>query len=237
MMVPPKRFYTKVAVVPVADHGTPLMIELDGKPVRTPARRILKIAHNRLAEAISAEWQAQGAKVEVAAMPLTRLTMSVNDHVEPRVAGVQSEVLAYGATDLLCYRAAEPLRLFERQSALWQPYLDWASAELGAPLAATAGVKPVEQLPAALAALRNAVCAFDAYRLLALHSLTAKLGSVVLALAVLHGRATALQALEVSRLDEIFQAEIWGLDWAAEQRLAAITREVEDLARFVSLLD
>ena len=52
-----RRFYGKAAISSAADgHG----VVLDGKPMRTPARRALGRADaGRLAEAIAAEWEAQ----------------------------------------------------------------------------------------------------------------------------------------------------------------------------------
>lgn len=234
MRAPLKRFYKDVALAP-DDAGWQLT--LDGKPTKTPAGRPVSIAHKRLADAIAEEWRGQGDKVDLASMPLTRLVMSVTDHVAPRLAATKADTLKYGETDLLCYRADTPERLVERQAAAWQPYLDWAATEMNAPLKVATGLVPVTQDEDALTSLGAVLHALDPYRLLIAHALTARFGSLVLALAVVDGKVSALEALDVSRLDEIFQAEIWGADGEAEKRTQVIRREVEDLARFLSLLD
>jgi chaperone required for assembly of F1-ATPase len=46
---------------------------LDGKPVRTPARRLLAAPEYELAERIAEEWNAQEDVIGPARMPLTRL--------------------------------------------------------------------------------------------------------------------------------------------------------------------
>ncbi len=51
-----KRFYKEAAVQP-AENG--FAVVLDGRPVRTPARRSLVAPQQVLAQAIAAEWQAQ----------------------------------------------------------------------------------------------------------------------------------------------------------------------------------
>jgi chaperone required for assembly of F1-ATPase len=229
-----KRFYQQVDL---ARAGEGLELRLDGKPVKTPAGRPLVIAHQRLADAVAEEWRAQGEKIDLASMPLTRLMMGMNDHVAPRMAAMQADALKYAETDLLCYRAETPERLTERQARAWQPFLDWAAREMNAPLAVAAGIVAVRQDEASLAALRDRLASLDPYWLLVAQGLTARFGSLVLALAVLAGETSALEAFDISRLDEVFQAEIWGVDAEAEKRVQVIRREVEDLALFLSLLD
>lgn len=231
---PLKRFYTHVAVEPAA-HGR-FRLLLDGRPVQTPMRRELALGSQQLAMAAADEWSGQGERIDLSAMPMTRLAMSVTDHVEPRLDAVREEALKFGATDLLCYRADTPARLVARQHETWRPYLDWAAETLGARLATRAGVMALAQADEAMAALALAIDAFGAGELLVLHALTYRFGSLVLGLAVLHGRASAAEALEASRLDETFQAEIWGRDPEANARNERLAREVEDLARFLSLL-
>lgn len=229
-----KRFYREVSLLP---QGEAWQIALDGKAAKTPGGRIVATPHRRLAEAIAEEWRTQADKIDFGAMPLTRLAMSVSDHVLPWMAGMQADALNYAETDLLCYRADSPERLAERQARIWQPFLDWAARDLQAPLVVTTGIAAVEQNEASLAALRGALAVLDPHRLLVAQALTARFGSLVLALAVIAGKASAREAFEASRLDEIFQAEIWGLDAEAEKRAMVIRREVEDLARFLALLD
>src|SRR5258708_35506683 len=71
-----RRFYEKATTVAVADGHA---VRLDGKPVRTPARRVLAAPTLALAEAIAAEWQAQKDVIDPAKMPLTRLANAIID--------------------------------------------------------------------------------------------------------------------------------------------------------------
>ena len=75
-----KRFYTDVAAASQAD-GTALSIRLDGRPVRTPARALLVVPDAALADAIVAEWQAQGDKIDPRSMPMTGLANAAIDRV------------------------------------------------------------------------------------------------------------------------------------------------------------
>jgi len=230
-----ERFYKTVEIAP--DDPCGWRLTLDGKPAKSPRGRAIEIAHPRLADAIGQEWRGQAETVRPATMPMTRLMMSTLDHVVPRIRAVREEALRFGTTDLLCYRANEPERLVARQKEIWQPYLDWASEALNAPLRVSQGLAVVAQDEASLSALNAALTDLDAYRLLVGHGLTTRFGSLVLALSVVRGASEAGPAFEASRLDETFQAEIWGADAEAEARAEAIRQEVDDLARFLSLLD
>ena len=146
------------------------------------------------------------------------------------------EIVAYAATDQLCYRTNGPEALIQRQAEAWQPWLDWAADRFATRLEITAGVVAVEQDPATRASLRDAIAAYDDYTIVALHSLTTIFGSVVLALAVVEGEIGPRDAFQASRIDEDFQAEKWGAEDASEVRRAALEAEIGEAAHFLVLL-
>lgn len=226
-----KRFYKEASFAP-AEGGYAVL--LDGKPVRTPAKAKLAVKSRKLAEAMAAEWQAQGEEIKPQALHLTRLAGTVIDLVEPRRASIVSEISKYAATDLLCYRAATPPELETRQHETWQPLLDWAASRY-APLAVTKGVSPQEQSLEALSAYAKAVGAYDSMMLGALYVATSALGSLVLALALIEGRIDAEQAFATSQLDESFQIEKWGEDAEAAKRRASLKDDIVLAARFAAL--
>lgn len=215
-----RRFWDRAGVVETAAG---FGVALDGRPLRTPAKAALTLPSRALAEAIAAEWDAQQGQVDPLAMPLTRAANSAIDKVTPMFAAVVDEVARYGGTDLLCYRATEPPALAARQAEAWDGLLDWAAAALGARLAVTRGVIPVAQPEAALAALRRRVATADAFGLTALHDLVAISGSLVIGLAVAAGRIAPDQGWSLSRIDEDWQAGLWGRDDEAE-RIAGLKR-------------
>ncbi|HLY54043.1 MAG TPA: ATP12 family protein [Stellaceae bacterium] len=227
-----KRFYRTVAVEPVGDS---FGVTLDGKSVRTPARKPLAVRQAALAEAIAAEWDAQGERIRPDTMPLTRLANTAIDRVAEMAASVAAETAKYGETDLLCYRADGPPELAARQAAVWQPLLDWASLRFDAPLLVTAGVLPVEQPPDSRRALANAVAALDPLVLAAVADLTRSCGSLVLALALAEGRIDAETAIEAAFLDETHQTERWGEDAEALDRRRRLEAEIRAAARFLAL--
>ena len=130
----------------------------------------------------------------------------------PQFGAVAAMLAAYGESDLLCYRAEDPVELVERQAAAWDPLLLWAAEELDAPLAVTSGVMPVDQDPDSIARLADLVEAMSPFQLSAFHDLVAISGSLVLALAVTRKRLDAEAAWILSRIDEDWEIALWGED-------------------------
>jgi chaperone required for assembly of F1-ATPase len=227
-----KRFYRQVEAVPAAGAWG---IALDGKPVRTPARQALSLPTRPLADAVAAEWGAQGDRIEAATMSLTRLANTAIDRTRPQRTLVIEQVAAYANTDLLCYRAAAPPDHDALQRDRWQPLLDWLAAEYGAALLVTADVAPLEQPNEALLATFTAVARFDDFALTGLHAATTATGSVAIGLALSRGHIGAAEGWSLAQLDELYQSERWGEDAEAAARRAEIRDAIAAAAEFMML--
>ena len=229
----PRRFY-KQASFEKAEDG--FRLTLDGRPARTPVRRVLAVPNAALAERLAREWAAQDEVVDPARMPLTRLVNSAIDGVAERREAVAEDLGRYAGTDLVAYRAGDPPRLVETQNAAWNPLLDWARDALGARLVLSEGVMHVGQPAETTAALRAVVDRVDSpFRLAALHAMTTLTGSLLIALAVLHGRLTPREAWAAAHVDEAFQSSVWGVDAEAEARLLARKAEFDAAAAVAEL--
>ena len=99
----------------------------------------------------------------------------------------------------------------------------------------TTGVGPVAQPQASTDGLAALVSGFPPFQLAALHDLVAISGSLVLALAVARGRIGVDEAWDLSRIDETWQAEAWGVDEEAAALEAAKRRALVDAGRFLAL--
>lgn len=228
-----KRFYKEAAAVPL-DGG--YGVALDAKPIKTPLKAPLVVPSPDLASAIAAEWAGQGEIIGRELMRLTRLACTALDRVPGQRGAIVEELLGYGATDLLCYRAERPPSLVERQARAWDPLLAWAAETHGARLAVTRGISPIEQPADAIAALRGATKALDPFRLTALHLATGASGSLVIALALIADRLDAEAAFQASQIDESFEIEQWGADAEFEARRAALRADLEAAAEAIRLL-
>jgi chaperone required for assembly of F1-ATPase len=213
-----KRFFTRAeAGSGPGEGGYPVL--LDGRTVRTPARRMLAAPQAPLAQALAAEWDAQTDLIDPGRMPLTRLANVVIDAVADRPKPVAEEVAKYLGSDLLCYRADAPAGLVAKQARAWDPVLAWARDELGARFVQVEGVVYTAQPEHAVAAARAAIPA-DAWRLGAASSITTITGSALLALALAAGAIDADTAWDAAHVDENWQMSQWGRDELALERRA-----------------
>ncbi len=117
-----KRFYKAVTVEP-RDQG--FVVQLDGRPLRTPAKRLQLLPTQAGALLVAAEFAAQKERIDPPSMPVTRLANSALDGVVGQQAAVASSIVQYAAGDLVCYRADFPEPLRQRQSDAWDPVLGW----------------------------------------------------------------------------------------------------------------
>lgn len=221
----PKRFYEKAdAVARDGGHG----IALDGKSVRTPARREFLVPSPSLAALIAAEWNAQEKEIDPAAMPFTRMVNSALDGVAGAMPAVREEIAAYAGSDLVCYRAETPKELVDRQAELWDPILAFAREAYGARFVAAVGVIHVAQPDAALAAVTRRIEAETSpLALAALHVLVTITGSVLLALVLAEGRISADEAWRAAHVDEDWNVSQWGEDHEAAARRAHRRRDFD----------
>ncbi|MEZ5753927.1 MAG: ATP12 family protein [Paracoccaceae bacterium] len=227
-----KRFWTEARA---EDCEGGFTVRLDGRGVKTPAKVPLVVPTRAMAQAIAAEWDAQVGEVKPETMPVTRAANSAIDKIVPQRVEVVEIVAAYGASDLLCYRATGPEALIARQAEGWDGVLDWVAGAMGARLVVTQGVIPVAQPAEAVAALRAQVAGLTAFQLAAFHDLVAISGSLVLALAVIHGRLSPDAAWRLSRIDESWQVEQWGEDEEAAAMEAGKRVAFGEASRFFSL--
>jgi chaperone required for assembly of F1-ATPase len=222
----PRRFYTEAAAGPVGDGFGVL---LDGRPVRTPAGAALALPTEALARLVAEEWRSQGEEIVLADMPATRLAHTAFDRVPAVREAVAEEAAGYAGSDVLCYFAEGPEGLVAREQAEWEPWLQWAEAELGLRLVRATGIVHQAQPPESLMRARDLALELDDFRLTGLASAAALFGSAVLAFALARGRLSGEAAFGLSRLDAIFQEERWGIDAEAAERTGRMLAEARML--------
>lgn len=227
-----KRFWKSATVV---DAGDGFTVHLDGRSVKTPAKAPLVVPSHAMAQAIAAEWDAQDDLIDPNSMPVTRAANAAIDKVSHQHAEVAQMIAGYGDTDLICYRTDSPVELVERQAAAWDPLLDWAADTLGARLKPVTGLMHSPQDPKALAVLAQRVHQMDAYRLTAFHDLVGLSGSLIIGFAALHELHKIEALWRLSRIDETWQEELWGVDEDAQEQAAKKESEFLAAKRFHDL--
>ncbi len=227
-----KRPYREVRIAPVASGFAVL---LDAKPLKTPAGRAVVLPTHPLAEAIAAEWAAQGERLALDRLPLTRIAATALDRLPGHRRDIEVGLMAYAETELVCHRADHPPALAARQHAVWQPLLDWLTERFAAPLAVTHGVVAHPQPEASLERLSGALAGYDDWRLAALAVAVSAAGSLVVGLALAEARIDADGAFAAAELDAIYEMEQWGDDPEAARRQAGVRADLEAAARFLAL--
>jgi len=228
-----KRFWKEVDVA-AGDGGW--TVRLDGRTPKTPAANTLTLPTAAAAQLVADEWAAQGEFLLPATMPATRLASTAIDRVSQTREPVAAEIAAYAGSDVICYLAEHPTILIERQQAEWGPWRDWAAQELGVVLHPAAGIVHRTQSPEALERVKALALEMDDHVLTGLATAVPLLGSAVLGLALQRGALSGEAALDLSRLDEAFTDERWGVDEEAALRVAAHRAEAALLQRWFEAL-
>ena len=225
-----KRFYA------LADHARTddtFELRLDGRAIRTPGRRALVVPTEALADAVAAEWNAQGEEIDPATLPLTRLAEGAIDQLAADRARFVDRIAGVGDTDTLLYRAgaAQP-ELASEQARLWDLALDWARRRYDVAFTPIEGIVHRAQPKATLRRLREAVEARDDFALAALLVFVGLTDSLVLALALAEGAMDVDAVWEAANLEELWQERQWGEDAEATARRAGRRAELDAALRF-----
>jgi len=226
-----KRFYTDVHVV---DAEGEFAIHLGNKPIKTPLKTQILAPTQALGEALAEEWRGQGEKIDLKAMPMTRLLTTSIDRVGRERAAVEAIISDYARSDLLCYRA-ERGELATQQANAWDPVLAWALKTHDLQFVVTVGVMPVDQPEETVRKAAALLTLMSECHLAGFGQIAHILDSVLLAHALAGGQLDVDAAWRASRIDEDWQAEQWGRDAEAEVRHANLRRELEEAVRFLTL--
>lgn len=229
----PKRFYAAASAGPL-EGGFGVL--LDGRGARTPAGSRLVVPTEALAALLAAEWAGQGEGIDFSSMPATRLAFVAVDRVSQARTATAAEIGRYAASDALCYFADHPDALIERQTQRWGPMLDWVRDDLGLAFHRAVGIIHQPQPTETIAGIESLALALDDFSLAGLAHATGLFGSAILALALQRDQLDGVAAFELSRLDEEFQEEKWGVDAEAAARRAHLTAEAKMLDRWFQTL-
>lgn len=229
-----KRFYKAVSVAAVTPdtHEAGYTVLLDGRVLKTPGKAPLITPLKSHAQLIAGEWDAQDGDIKPHTMPITRLFNVTIERTPDNRAAIVAELVKYAGTDLLCYRAEEPVELRRAQDEAWDKWLEWARAQ-GVELRAVTGVMAIKQNQTSLDKLAEIAEQMSDLQLTLLGHFNAVYGSAVLALAVMRGALAAEQAWDISRIDAQFQIERWGEDEEAAEIAANTRAEIIELAKLI----
>ncbi|MBB3953246.1 ATP12 family chaperone protein [Novosphingobium sediminicola] len=228
-----KRFYKEVSV---AGQENVWQVTLDGRAIRTVGGQPQKVPTKALAEALAAEWAAQGEEIDPTSFILRDMADYALDVVGRDRAEAIASLLPYAETDTLCYRADPEDALFERQNEVWEPILCAVEARLGIRMQRVSGIMHKPQPAESLAVLRARLESADAFTLAALRNMSSLAASLLIALEALEPGADIAALWAAASLEEEWQADLWGRDWEAEERREKRTKAFALSAEFVGMV-
>lgn len=230
---PVRRFYTSATA---AEEGGAHIVRLDQRTLKTPSRKPLHMPTRALAEAVAAEWDAQGEYITPSAMPLTRFAFAAIDLMPDKRAEISRDLAKYIETDLVAHRAESPPPLVARQSQVWDPIVAWGEHRLHMHIPIVTGILPADVPPQHRTVLEWEIDDLDDFRAMALAQAVTLAGSILIGFAFLEGHLDAGAAFTAAALDNLWSLENWGEDPEARQRLDTLRAEFEALQRFIAAL-
>lgn len=230
----PKRFY-KGATVVEQDGG--YGVGLDGKVPRTPGMKRVVVPSAALADAMAAEWAAQGEFIDPETMPLVRLVNSAVEAGEEAMPAMRAEIVKYAANDLLLYRADGPEALVARQDEIWDDALVRLARRFGVSFQPTIGVVHQPQPQATLARLGQALEGETLLPLTAMNAVMSITGSGLLAIALRHHLLSAEQVWLAAHVDEDHNITLWGEVEEITARRSQRRKEFDAAVRLLELME
>jgi ATP synthase F1 complex assembly factor 2 len=214
----PKRFYKNVTVSGEENNGETLYsIQLDDKNLKTLAGKVLKVNSEPLALAVAQEWDAQKDFIHKSHMLLTGLSFTAMDNpFEDTKETLTSKIMEFFDTDTLLYFDGETQNLEKMQNERWGAIIKWANDTHGLNLRATNGLsEPPQITDQCRENVKRWLLSNNIWALNGLNYGTEAGKSILIMMALVAARITATEAAELSRLEQMYQAKIWGnVEWS-----------------------
>ncbi|VDP06824.1 unnamed protein product [Soboliphyme baturini] len=195
-----KRFYRYVDVA--QNDKKQYLVSLDGRRIKTPLGNLFTVASEPLALAVMQEWDSQMFRVDMNRMHLTSLCITAIDNVANQTTdNIVDEILKFFDNDTLFFMCLRPEGLSELQKWRWGTMIDWA--------------KVIINVHADYDTIMRYFSAYGFDALIGCSYAAEVLKSVLLLLALMEGRITVEEAVDLTTLEQQFQMKTWGrVEWA-----------------------
>lgn len=134
-------------------------------------------------------------------------------------------------TDMLLFWGQEK-DLIVQQEKVWGPLLEWANKEINVDFVKTQSLEVPENQTSG-EKLKNYLSSFSDKELAAFYLAALNMKSVLLAIALVKKRLNAEQAFKAAFLEELWQAENWGMESEAEKRRGELKKELQEIENFL----
>ena len=145
---------------------------------------------------------------------------------------VIDRLVRFALTDMMLFWGQNE-DLVKRQEKIWGPLLEWANEEINTKFIRTQSLDVPEQEKTSGYRLKAFLEKLSDKELAAFYVAALNMKSVLLAAALVKGRINAKQAFEAAYLEELWQAENWGVEEEAEKRRAEVRQELVEIEKFL----
>ncbi|MBR1605673.1 MAG: hypothetical protein IJ660_06170 [Alphaproteobacteria bacterium] len=159
------------------------------------------------------------------------LKKSVTEIAKDRTV-VIDKLVKFSLTDMLLFWGTNE-ELAKRQKQLWLPILTWAQNDLQTKFKTTTELNVPTQDSHSGEKLKMFLETLTNKQLTGFYYAALNTRSVLLAAALIKGQINAKQAYEASCLEELWQAEKWGNDEAADCRRKSLLKELQEIETFI----
>jgi len=229
-----KKFWKTIEIKKVSSKE--FYILLDNKKLKTPLKNELILSNHLMAKEVLKEWDQSSDIINTDDLVFYGLLSTAIDKVREEKNSYINDIINFIDTDLICYRADNPIDLVSFQNKHWDPIILLIEKYINTNLSVFKGVMPSQQNSKVHHKIKNLVVELSNIQISVLHRITNLIGSVFLALCILKKDLSNKQAFELSFLDELWQAENWGYEEDASVKRKKIRTELNRLILFIDCI-
>jgi chaperone required for assembly of F1-ATPase len=200
-----KVFWKEVEVVEVADGW--YTVALDGRRVKAlESNDTLFLPSEAMAHAVAKEWADQEGTINKLLMPMNDVASGSQAVDELSLTPRYEHMLSFLLSDNLYFRH-EQLKDIEQK--LCDPICDWFDAHFAVKTPRNHGLISSKVSDATRDKVYRALLAMklNRYQVVSLYAMTQYMASLVLAMALVHGRVDLHTALQINRLEEMHNVD------------------------------
>ncbi len=232
------RFYKQVMS---ENHDGIYRIVLDGRAVKTKSGAFVETPYERAAQILVQEWEAQSDQIDPDTMPFTQILNTKIDRIAHERAQIHASIMKYLDTDLICYYTDRPETLLALQKQKWGKWEEWFNAEFGVALRNTQSLEALKQDADIHQKLDAYIASLDDDHFTMVQLITSISGSIILAVAMVKGGASAEDIFDACFVEEhfkdtIYDVEKYGLDPMQEKKRKLVTLDLTACRSYLDIL-
>ena len=190
-----------------------------GNIVKFPSLKIAKIFLKKIIDSNKNKSKTTVSEIKLVYTAIDKIALSKSNYIHNIVMNLQ--------TDLICFFSSEQKSLYLKQRKLWLPLIKWMKDIYKVEIICSSSFKVHIQPKHNMERIKKEIKKYNIYELSALYTLIGITNSLVISLALLESKISYKKAFELSFLEELYQASIWGKDREAFERLNSIKLDIK----------